>query len=84
MKNCGQTTIPEVDNTNPCDDFIYSECVIINRKSELIKGAKGMTGNEYLAALEGEVRKLNLELRYNRDIVQQLKEAIPTGIGNFE
>lgn len=84
MKNCGQTTVPETDNTSPCDEFLYSECIVINRKSSLIRGAKGMTGNEYLDALEGEIRRLKLELKTNNSIIQQLKDIIPTGIGTFQ
>lgn len=84
MNNCNQNEEPTVDNTSPCCDYLYSECLVINRRSDLIKGAKGMSGNEYLAALEGEIRKLRLELKYNRDIVQQLKDVIPEGIGVFE
>lgn len=77
--------IPEVDNSSPCNDFIYSECVIISRKSDIIKSSKGMTADEYLTNLENEIRKLKLENKNINKIIANLLTIIPeVGIGVYE
>lgn len=83
-KNCGQVNIPEVDNESPCEDFVYSECIILNRKSELIRGTKGMDGNEYLTALENEVRVLKIDNKNIRKILANIITMFPeVGIGTY-
>lgn len=85
MKNCGQVNQPTVDNSSNCDDFLYSECIIMNRQSDLIKGVRGMTGNEYTLALENELRMVKSEYRNMRKIVDNLVTMFPeVGIGVYE
>jgi hypothetical protein len=84
-KNCTQVKTPEVDNSSPCDDFIYSECVILNRKSELLKNIQDKSLNDYMEKLEGEIRLLKLENTNIKKIIKNLITIIPeVGIGVFE
>lgn len=82
---CGQINIPETDNSSPCKDFMYSECVKIDRKSNLIRGSKGMTMNEYSIALESEIRLLKLQNKNMKQILENLITMFPeVGIGVYE
>ena len=69
-KNCGQVNIPEVDNTNPCHDYIESGCVIMNRNSTYGKSFKGSTLNEYLTTLEGKLRKLEIRTKFLETVIK--------------
>jgi hypothetical protein len=62
-KNCGQVTIPTVDNTSPCDDFTYAQCVIVDRESNFIDHIPNNNLNEYLILLEDKLRRMELTLR---------------------
>lgn len=84
-KNCGQTNIPQVNNESPCTDFIYSQCVILNKKSDIFKNIKGLDLNEYTTLLEGEIRLLRLENKRITKIIANLLTIIPeVGIGVYE
>lgn len=83
-KICGQVNKPTTDDSSPCKEFNYTECVISNRKSDLIKNAKGMNLNEYLTSLEGEIRRLKLENKNIQKIIANLLTIIPeVGIGVY-
>lgn len=69
-KNCGQVNIPEVDNTNPCNDYIESACVIMNRNSTYVKSYEDSTLNEYLTSLEGKLRKLEIRTKLLETIIK--------------
>lgn len=82
---CTQVKTPEVDNSSSCDDFIYSECIILNRKSDLLKDINNKSLNEYLTKLEAEIRILKLENKNIKKIIANLLTTIPeVGIGVYE
>ena len=69
-KNCGQVNIPEVDNTNPCNDYIESGCVIMNRNSNYVKSHDNDTLNEYLTSLESKLRKLEIRTKFLETVIK--------------
>ncbi len=69
-KNCGQVNIPTVDNTNPCNDYIESGCVVMNRDSTYVKSYKNDTLNEYLVKLEVKLRKLEIRTKFLETVIK--------------
>lgn len=84
-KGCGQINIPEVDNSSPCEDFIYSECVIINRKSSLVKNIEGYDLNNYSQKLENYIKVLEMRLKKAENMINYINTQLPeVGIGIYE
>ena len=84
-KGCGQVNTPEVDNSSPCDEFIYSECVIVNRKSSLLKNIEGDNLNSYNQKLENYIKVLELRLKRAENIINYINTQLPeVGIGVYE
>lgn len=83
--NCGQINIPTVDNSSPCGEFIISECVIVNRKSNLIKNIKDHDLNEYLTLLENKIKVMDLHIKKIDKIIKYITVNLPEiGIGIYE
>lgn len=87
-KNCTQVFIPEVDNTSPCDDFNYSECILVNRDSLLLKNVKDENLNYYMELLENKILKMQNTISLLVKKIDKLQECcgnnINNGIGTFE
>lgn len=85
-KTCNtQVNIPEVDNSSPCEDFVYSECTIVNRKSKIFKNTEDKSLNVYLDNLEDELRRTRLRLTTLEKLVKNLISIMPeAGIGIYE
>lgn len=84
-KNCTQVVIPEVDNSSPCDDFILSECVIVDRISPYIKNVEGGTLNEYHELQENKMRIMENEIKKLKKIITFISTNLPEiGIGIYE
>lgn len=84
-KNCTQVAIPQVDNTSPCDDFVYSECVIVNRKSKFIKNIENHDLNEYLTLLENKLITMQLRITKLEKIIHHITVNMPEiGIGIYD
>lgn len=78
-KNCTQVTIPEVDNSSPCDDFMYSECVIVNRQSKFIHNVPGGNLNEYLELQENKILKMQNTITLLLKKLEVLQECCGNG-----
>lgn len=86
-KNCTQVSIPQVDNSSPCEDFNWTECIISNRNSNLVKIAPESNLNEYLDLLEKHILKMQNTIASLTKKVQALQECCgknqSSGIGTF-
>lgn len=84
-KNCGQVNTPEVDNSSPCSDFMYSECVIVNRKSKFIKNVQNHDLNEYLELLENKLIRMQFQINKMEQIIKHITVNLPEiGIGIYD
>lgn len=87
-KNCNQVTIPNVDNSNQeCYDFLFSKCIIVDRKSTFINNSGQDNLDEYFEMLDDKFNKLKNQIAYLTQIVKILQEGQtgePDGIGTFE
>ena len=84
-RKCNQINIPEVDNSSPCDDFVYSECVIVNRKSKILKDIENEDLNNYQLKLENYIKVLELRLRKAEAFIKYINTNLPDiGIGVYE
>ena len=87
-KNCTQVTIPEVDNSSPCQDFNYSECIIVNRKSHFIDNIPGEDLNKYLERQENKILKMQNTITLLLKKLEVLQACCGSGggdgIGTFE
>lgn len=84
-KKCDQIHIPEVENTSDCTSFINSGCVIMNRKSTLLKNIEGEDLNNYTQLLENYIKTLENRLKKVENIVKYININLPSiGIGIYE
>lgn len=84
-KNCTQVVTPEVDNSSPCEDFNYSECIIVNRKSNFINNIPGGNLNEYLEIQENKILKMQNTITLLLKKLEVLQQCCSgsQGIGTF-
>lgn len=84
-KNCTQVVIPTVDNTSPCDDFMLSQCVIVDNISSYVKNVEGGNLNEYHELLENKMKIMELEIKKLKKIIKFISINLPdVGIGIYE
>lgn len=87
-KNCNQVTIPNVDNSNQeCYDFLFSKCIIVDRKSTFINNSGQDSLNDYFEMMDDKLNKLKNEIYHLKQIVKILQQgqgSEPDGIGTFE
>ena len=79
---CSQVNIPEVDNSSPCTDFIYSECVTVNRRSPVLKNPKNSDLNTYFDLLDKKLMQLNsmiIQIKNQQQILIDLINETNTG-----
>lgn len=70
---CGQTTIPEVDNTAlPCDKYISEDCIII---AEAIPYIGSMNNSSLKDVLEKLVEKLKTQARLINNLQNQINNG---------
>lgn len=84
-KHCDQINIPETDNSSDCTMYINSSCVIMNRRSNLLKNIEGNDLNEYTQKLENYIKVLEQRLKKVENIVKYINTNLPEmGIGIYE
>lgn len=79
---CSQVNIPKVDNSSPCTEFIYSECVTVNRRSPVLKNPKDSDLNVYFDLLDKKLMQLNsmiIQIKNQQQILIDLINDINAG-----
>lgn len=86
-KNCTQVVTPDVDNSSPCKDFNWSECIILNKDSRVVNLPPDSNMNEYIYLLEGEILRMRNEMILIKRKMNALQECCgggqSSGIGIF-
>lgn len=83
---CGYVHIPEVDNSNSCTDFISTECLIVNRRSSVLKNSLNSDMNEYLELLDKKLMQLTAmvtQLKKENKVLVEIINQIESG-GNLD
>lgn len=87
-KNCNQVNTPTTDNSSPCKDFNYSECITMNRDSKIVKNIPDSNLNDYLGLLENQILLLQNKITALNRKFDALSECCgggnSSGIGTFE
>ena len=87
-KNCNQVHTPTTDNSSPCIDFNYSECITMNRDSKIVKNIPDSSLNDYLTLLENQILILQNKIAALNKKFNALSECCggnnSDGIGKFE
>lgn len=81
-KTCAQVHIPVVDNTSPCDEFMYSQCVIVNRRSPVLKNPTDSDLNTYHELLDKKLMQLNnmlIQIKNEQQVMMNLINVIQNG-----
>lgn len=82
---CGQVNIPETNNTSPCKDFNYSQCIIVDRLSKYVKNVEGANLNQYHELLENKIKIMELKIKTLENIIKHIASTLPEiGIGIYE
>ena len=84
MKNCGQVSIPKIDNTQlECDEFLNSSCVIIKQQCKKIGNLEGENLDRFIERLcnrlskfDNEIYDLNQQIKILKNKINTLEENV--------
>lgn len=73
---CGQTTIPQVDNSEqPCEQYIPTTCVIADTAYPFVEIVEGDSGNDVIEKLLAKIKIQANQLTILQNTVNQLTGA---------
>ena len=75
MKSCNQIFTPEVDNTlQKCNDFIPSDCVIIEKICSKVDNKEGESLSQFIERLCLKLSKMDNEISYLKKRLANVQE----------